>query len=86
MARMVESTTILFVPESLILNVYQVKYVLRRRGAGGEIFFFILLLNYDLFCFFFWYVCLFVCFFFFFVFLTFFSDLSGMDRWIMLVP
>ena len=39
MARMVESTTILFVPESLLSNVYQAKYVLRRRGAGGEGFF-----------------------------------------------
>ena len=61
---MVESTTIRFVPDSLILNVYQVRYVLRRRGAGGEISFLILLVDYVLFFFFFfWYVCLFVCFF-----------------------
>ena len=40
MARMVESTAILFVPESLVANVYQVRYILRRRGAEGELFFF----------------------------------------------
>ena len=58
MARMVESTTILFVPESLLSNAYQAKYVLRRRGAGGEIFFLILLVD----CVFFF--CFLVCLFF----------------------
>ena len=53
MARMVESTTILFVPESIISNVYQVRYVLRRRGAGGGIFFLILLVDYVFFSVFF---------------------------------
>ena len=57
---MVESTTILFLPESLILNVYQVRYVLRRRGAGGENFFLILLVNYNLFFCFGMFACFFV--------------------------
>ena len=42
MTRTVESTAILFVPESLD----KVRYVLRRKGAGGDLFLLILLVDY----------------------------------------